>query len=159
MGVIVAMLMNEVHLTPGQALYVPPRVPHAYLSGTGVELLAGSDNVLRAGLTPKHVDVPELLAVASFEPGPPCVLEPERRGAEDVYASPAPEFRLSRMEAGPIPEGGPQLILCAAGEVRLRRGDQEIGLRRGQAVFAAHEGGPISVTGSGTIFRASLPRA
>ena len=70
MGVIVAMLMNEVRLAPGQALFVSAGVPHAYLSGTGVELMAASDNVLRAGLTPKHVDVPELLPIASFEPRP-----------------------------------------------------------------------------------------
>jgi mannose-6-phosphate isomerase len=160
MGVIVAMLLNEVRLLPGQALYVPPRRPHAYLSGTGVELMAGSDNVLRAGLTPKHVDVPELLSVASFEPSPPGVVEPERRPGEDVYVTPAPEFRLSRLDAGQrpvLPAAGPQLLLCAEGGVRLRRGDRELELHRGDAVFAGHRGGPIELTGSGTVFRASLP--
>jgi mannose-6-phosphate isomerase len=160
MGVIVAMLLNEVRLRPGQALYVPPRRPHAYLSGTGVELMAGSDNVLRAGLTPKHVDVPELLAVASFEPSPPGVVEPERHGGEDVYVTPAPEFRLSRLDAGRrpvLPAAGPQLLLCAEGSVRLRRDGQETELRRGDAVFAGHRGGPVELTGTGTVFRASLP--
>jgi mannose-6-phosphate isomerase len=160
MGVVVAMLMNEVRLTPGQALYVPPRVPHAYLSGTGVELMAGSDNVLRAGLTPKHVDVPELLSVASFAPGPPRVLEPERRDGEDVYPTPAPEFRLSRLDAGArpvLPARGPQLLLCTEGDVRLRRDGRAMALRRGEAVFAGHRGAPIEVTGTGTLFRAGLP--
>ncbi len=162
MGVIVAMLMNEVRLTPGQALYVSAGVPHAYLDGTGVELMAASDNVLRAGLTPKHVDVPELLAIASFEPGPPHVVEPEREDGADVYRTPAPEFRLSRLSAAGEPvlaAGGPQLLLCADGAVRLRRGDREVGLRRGDAVFAGHRGDPITLTGDGTVFRASLPRA
>lgn len=160
MGVIVAMLLNEVRLRPGQALYVPPRRPHAYLSGTGVELMAGSDNVLRAGLTPKHVDVPELLSVASFEPSPPGVIEPERRPGEDVYLTPAPEFRLSRLHAARRPvldAAGPQLLLCAGGDATLRRGRQKLDLRRGDAVFAGHRGGPIEVAGSGTVFRASLP--
>jgi mannose-6-phosphate isomerase len=160
MGVLVAMLLNEVRLRPGQALYVPPRRPHAYLSGSGVELMAGSDNVLRAGLTPKHVDVPELLSVASFEPGPPGVVEPEHRDGEDVYVTAAPEFRLSRLDAarGPeLPAAGPQLLLCAEGEVRLRRDGDALDLRRGDAVFAGHRGGPIAVTGRGTVFRASLP--
>jgi mannose-6-phosphate isomerase len=160
MGVLVAMLLNEVRLRPGQALYVPPRRPHAYLSGTGVELMAGSDNVLRAGLTPKHVDVPELLSVASFEPSLPGVVEPERHHGEDVYVTPAPEFRLSRLDAGQgpvLPAAGPQLLLCAEGVVRLRRGEQDLELRRGDAVFAGHRGGPIELAGSGTVFRASLP--
>jgi mannose-6-phosphate isomerase len=158
MGVLVAMLMNEVRLSPGQALYVPPRQPHAYLSGTGVELMAGSDNVLRAGLTPKHVDVPELLRVASFEPGEPDVVEPVRGQGEDVYPAPPPEFRLSRVGDGVVlPAGGPQLLLCAEGTVRLRRDGRELGLRRGEAAFAGHRGGPVAVTGSGTAFRAALP--
>jgi mannose-6-phosphate isomerase len=160
MGVIVAMLLNEVRLRPGQALYVPPGRPHAYLSGTGVELMAGSDNVLRAGLTPKHVDVPELLSVASFEPSPPGVVEPEPHGGEEVYPTPAPEFRLSRLDAAQapvLPAAGPQLLLCAGGSVRLRRDGEEIALVRGEAVFAGHRGGPVELTGAGTVFRASLP--
>lgn len=160
MGVVVAMLMHEVRLAPGQAMYVPPRVPHAYLSGTAVELMAGSDNVLRAGLTAKHVDVPELLSVASFDPAEPEVLEPVRDDGEAVYRTPAPEFRLSRIDAGAgaaLPAGGPQLLLCIEGTARLRRGDRTVELARGQAAFAADRGGPVQVTGSGTLFRASLP--
>ncbi len=160
MGVLVAMLMNEVRLTPGQALYVPPRVPHAYLSGAGVELMAGSDNVLRAGLTPKHVDVPELLAVAAFEATPPYVVEPKHRDGADVYATPAPEFRLSRLDAAAspvLPADGPSLLLCTEGRVRLRRGEHALELGRGEAVFAGHDGPPVELTGTGTVFRASLP--
>ncbi|GAA4614446.1 mannose-6-phosphate isomerase, class I [Actinoallomurus liliacearum] len=159
-GVILAMLLNEVRLAPGQAMYVPPRVPHAYLSGTAVELMAGSDNVLRAGLTPKHVDVPELLNVASFDPGRPDVLDPVRTAGEEVYLTPAPEFRLSRVDAAAgavLPAGGPQLLLCTEGRVELRRGGDATELTRGRAAFAEHRGGPIEVTGSGTLFRASLP--
>lgn len=159
-GAVVAMLLNEVRLVPGQALYVPPRRPHAYLSGTGVELMAGSDNVLRAGLTPKHVDVPELLSVASFTPGPADVVEPEPGPGEAVYVTPAPEFRLSRIDAARhpmLPASGPQLLLCAEGETRVSREGEALDLRRGDAVFAEHRGGPIRVEGAGTVFRATLP--
>jgi mannose-6-phosphate isomerase len=160
MGVILAMLLNEVRLAPGQAMYVPPRVPHAYLSGTAVELMAGSDNVLRAGLTPKHVDVPELLTVASFDPGHPDVLDPVRTAGEEVYLTPAPEFRLSRVDAANgvvLPAGGPQLLLCADGRMELCRDGRTTELTRGRAAFAEHRGGPIEVGGSGVLFRASLP--
>jgi mannose-6-phosphate isomerase len=160
MGVVVAVLLNEVRLLPGQALYVPPRRPHAYLSGTGVELMAGSDNVLRAGLTPKHVDVPELLSVASFDPAPAEPLDPERHPGEAVYATPAPEFRLSRVDAARnpvLPSSGPQLLLCTDGEAHLTRDGRVLQLRRGQAAFAEHRGGPIQVTGTGALYRAGLP--
>jgi mannose-6-phosphate isomerase len=158
MGVVVAALMNEVRLRPGQALYVPPRQPHAYLNGTGVELMAGSDNVLRAGLTPKHVDVPELLKIAAFEAAEPYVIASAHTGGEEVYEAPAREFRLSRLGGGTVlPAGGPQLLLCAEETVRLRRDGEEIPLRRGEAVFAGDRGGPIEVAGPGTVFRAALP--
>lgn len=160
MGVLVAMLLNHVRLAPGQALYVPPRVPHCYLGGTGIELMAASDNVLRAGLTAKRVDVPGLLAVASFEPAPPHVVEPVRRERESVYPTPAAEFRLSRVEPPAVlPAGGPQLLLCLDGAVGACRDGQVIELRRGEAAFVAHRGGPIALTGTGAVVRASLPAA
>lgn len=76
-GVIAAMLLNRVRLQPGEALYLGAGVPHAYLDGLGVEIMANSDNVLRCGLTPKHVDVPELLRIVRFEPNESAVLRPE----------------------------------------------------------------------------------
>lgn len=76
-GVIAAMLLNHVRLQPGEAMFLGAGIPHAYLDGLGVELMANSDNVLRCGLTPKHVDVPELLKIVKFEPSDPGVLRPE----------------------------------------------------------------------------------
>ena len=140
MGVLVAMLMNEVRLAPGQALYVPPRVPHAYLSGTGVELMAGSDNVLRAGLTPKHVDVPELLAVAAFEADPAVrrrARAPRRRGrlrdaragVPAVTARRRARARPAGGRARPAPvHGGPRT--AAPGRARDRARPGRGGLRR-----------------------------
>ncbi|MGW1216869.1 mannose-6-phosphate isomerase, class I [Streptomyces sp. NPDC002499] len=157
-GVIAAMLLNHVRLQPGEALFLGAGIPHAYLTGLGVEIMANSDNVLRCGLTPKHVDVPELLRIVRFEAGDAGVLRPEASpDGEEVYETPIDEFRLSRYV---LPEGGtapdltreaPQILLCTAGSVRA--GDQQ--LTPGQSVFvpaAEH----VEVSGAGTIFRATV---
>ncbi|AIR98737.1 mannose-6-phosphate isomerase, class I [Streptomyces glaucescens] len=157
-GVIAAMLLNHVRLQPGEALFLGAGVPHAYLNGLAVEIMANSDNVLRCGLTPKHVDVPELLRIVRFQPGDPGVLRPEASpDGEEVYETPTDEFRLSRYV---LPEGGarhdltrptPQILLCAAGAVRAG----EHRLRPGQSVFVP-AGETAEVTGSGTLFRATV---
>ncbi|KUN06727.1 mannose-6-phosphate isomerase [Streptomyces yokosukanensis] len=157
-GVIAAMLLNHVRLQPGEALFLGAGIPHAYLNGLGVEIMANSDNVLRCGLTPKHVDVPELLRVVRFEASDPGVLRPEASpDGEEVYDTPIDEFRLSRYV---LPEGGtahdltldtPQILLCTAGAVHA--GEYE--LSPGQSVFVpADEKAEIS--GAGTVFRATV---
>lgn len=120
-GVIAAMLLNHVRLQPGEAMFLGAGIPHAYLDGLGVELMANSDNVLRCGLTPKHVDVPELLKVVVFEPSAPGVLRPEG-GAEEVYETPIDEFRLSRFVlapgGAPTPSRTPPRRSCCAPPAR-----------------------------------------
>src|SRR5580658_9335281 len=101
-GIFSIYLLNLVHLQPGQGTFQPAGVLHAYLEGVNVELMANSDNVLRGGLTTKHVDVPELLKILTFEGGTPEVfsgiqLSPEQR----VYRTPADEFELSRIALPP----------------------------------------------------------
>jgi len=123
-GVVVALLLHHVRLFPGEALFTPAGVLHAYLSGTAVELMASSDNVLRGGLTGKHVDVPELMSVLDTTPGPARVVRPVQvSAAQWDYPTPAEQFRLSRIDLAPG-EGtdlaeveGPQLLLCTAGTV------------------------------------------
>lgn len=100
-GVIAAMLLNYVQLQPGEAMFLGAGVPHAYLGGLGVEIMANSDNVLRCGLTPKHVDVPELLRIVRFEATEPGVLRPEASpSGEEVYDTPIDEFRLLPLRTG-----------------------------------------------------------
>ena len=157
-GVLAAMLLNHVRLQPGEALFLGAGVPHAYLSGLGVEIMANSDNVLRCGLTPKHVDVPELLRVVRFEASDPGVLRPEAApDGEEVYETPTDEFRLSRHV---LPEGGtahdltrdtPQILLCTAGAVRA--GEHELG--PGRSVFVP-AGEKAEISGAGTVFRATV---
>ncbi|MET7274545.1 mannose-6-phosphate isomerase, class I [Streptomyces flaveolus] len=157
-GVLAALLLNHVRLQPGEALYLGAGIPHAYLDGLGVEIMANSDNVLRCGLTPKHVDVPELLRIVRFEPGDPGVLRPEASpDGEEVYETPIDEFRLSRYV---LPEAAaphdltlpaPQILLCTAGSVRAGEHD----LTPGRSVFVP-AGEKAEVSGNGTLFRATV---
>ncbi|MBD0423921.1 mannose-6-phosphate isomerase, class I [Streptomyces sp. TRM S81-3] len=157
-GVIAAMLLNHVRLQPGEALFLGAGVPHAYLNGLGVEIMANSDNVLRCGLTPKHVDIPELLRIVRFEAGDPGILRPEASpDGEEVYETPTDEFRLSRYV---LPAGGashdltlplPQILLCTAGTVRA--GEHE--LTPGWSVFVP-AGETAEISGAGTVFRATV---
>lgn len=142
-GVLAALLLNRVTLSPGQGLYLAAGNLHAYLSGTGVEVMANSDNVLRGGLTPKHVDVPELLRVLDFEPAEVEMLEPDvGSGGPVLYRTPAPEFELSRS----VLSGGasvsfdgdsPRILLCTAGRVVIGGGDLEYVLEQGAAVWVS----------------------
>ncbi|KOG57352.1 mannose-6-phosphate isomerase [Streptomyces griseoflavus] len=163
-GVLAAMLLNHVRLQPGEALFLGAGIPHAYLGGLGVELMANSDNVLRCGLTPKHVDVPELLRVVRFEPRDAGVLRPEEATAsgEEVYGTPTDEFRLSRFVLAPgtaphpLDDRTPQVLLCTAGEVTVRSGtDGAATLAPGESVFV-RAGERVELTGEGTVFRATL---
>jgi mannose-6-phosphate isomerase len=161
-GVIAAMLLNYVQLQPGEALFLGAGVPHAYLNGLGVEIMANSDNVLRCGLTPKHVDVPELLRIVRFEASDPGVLRPEASpSGEEVYDTPIDEFRLSRYVLAPdaasrdLTAPTPQILLCTAGSVTA--GD--LTLAPGESAFVpAGDKTEISGTGggAGTVFRATV---
>jgi mannose-6-phosphate isomerase len=163
-GIIAAMLLNYVRLQPGEALYLGAGVPHAYLGGgLGVEIMANSDNVLRCGLTPKHIDVPELLRVVRFESGDPGVLRPEAGAdGEELYAAPIDEFRLSRhvlapgADPRPLDARTPQILLCTDGRITLRSaaGDT-LDLDRGQSGYLP-AGERAELTGDGTVFRATM---
>nr|WP_228047501.1 mannose-6-phosphate isomerase, class I [Saccharopolyspora sp. HNM0983] len=147
-GVLASLLLNRLVLQPGEAIFLPAGNLHAYLHGTGVEILANSDNILRCGLTPKHVDVPELLRVLDFACGDMRVLKGESLDANrTVYRTPAEEFELSRLDWSPaesaavrIDSAGPQILLCTKGTLRFVRdvpggGEREVLLSRGQSVW------------------------
>ncbi|MER5745275.1 mannose-6-phosphate isomerase, class I [Streptomyces sp. NPDC002225] len=157
-GVLAAMLLNHVELRPGEALFLGAGVPHAYLFGLGVEIMANSDNVLRCGLTPKHIDVPELLRVVRFEAADPGILRPgaDPRG-EELYETPVDEFRLSRFVLAPgaapvdLTRAAPQILLCAAGTPKAGA----LHLTPGTSVFVP-AGEKVEVSGTGTLFRATV---
>jgi mannose-6-phosphate isomerase len=155
-GIAGAALLNVLHLEPGQAIYLPAGNLHAYLGGVGVEIMASSDNVLRGGLTPKHVDVPELMKVLDFNPLPVSALEPAAQKGELLYATPALEFRLSRLDGGFTGERwGPEVLLCTAGEVQVDAGGKALALRGGEAAFIPFADGPFTVSAGGTVYRAT----
>ncbi len=144
-GLLSIYLLNLLHLEPGDGMFLPSGVLHAYLEGAGMEIMASSNNVLRGGLTPKHVDVPELLANVVFEGGSAEILhgDPMDGNREWVYKTPTAEFELRRVEVSDTQpyHGGPDhgaeiLVLIESNrdsEVTLAAGAQILRLRRGQA--------------------------
>lgn len=154
-GIVSALLLELVHLEPGEAVYLGAGNLHAYLDGTGVEIMASSDNVLRGGLTKKHVDVAELLRVLDFAGGPASVIRPRAVDEhEAVYETPAREFRLSRIQvAGPVPRPvkGPEILLATEGSVRA----DDVPVPKGSSVFVPATTGGYTLRGEGTVYRAT----
>jgi mannose-6-phosphate isomerase len=164
-GVLAALLLNHVRLRAGQALYLGAGVPHAYFRGLGVEVMANSDNVLRAGLTAKHIDVPELLRVVAFRSGRPRVVMPQpvpQSPGEEVYPAPIDEFRLSRYFLGSrlIPTDTPQILLCTDGRADLTdAAGARLVLSRGESCYIA-AGAPSVIAApcdrAATVYRATV---
>lgn len=155
-GVVSALLLELVELAPGDAIHLGAGNLHAYVEGTGVEIMASSDNVLRGGLTKKHVDVPELLRTLDFGAGPATVLRPRHVDEhEAVYDTPAREFRLSRIvvRGGPVTRavGGPEILLVTEGALRA----DALSLPRGASAFVPASTDGYTLSGEGAVFRAT----
>jgi mannose-6-phosphate isomerase len=151
-GILAALLLNHVELEPGQALFLDAGVPHSYLGGLAIEVMANSDNVLRCGLTGKHVDVPELMRVVDFAPSAPHRIDP----ADRHYRTPAEEFVLVRHDLtenpDTLPTGLPQTLLCLEGRADLTA-DHTLTLTRGEAAFIPADSPATRLTGEGTLYR------
>ncbi|SIS02663.1 mannose-6-phosphate isomerase, class I [Williamsia sterculiae] len=172
-GVLGAMLLNRIHLDPGEGLYLAAGNLHAYLHGTGVEVMANSDNVLRGGLTPKHMDVPELLRVLDFSPVNVSELKPQIRSlnAERIYLTPAPEFRLSRVELDgtglrhassiSFDMPGPQVLAVISGAIEVRPdAGERLVVPAGQAIWLGDDDPDVIVHAASSrsvFFRALVP--
>lgn len=166
-GVLAALLLNRVVLAPGECLYQPAGSPHSYLAGAGVELMANSDNVLRCGLTPKYVDVPELLRVLDFADGPPAVVAPAVDGPVATFSVPSEHFRLARVAfdddaaATAVPLGltGPRVLFCLEGTVRVTTGQHQVrDVAKGTALWLPACDGEVEVApvgGPATAFAAA----
>lgn len=154
-GILAAMLLNRILLQPGDSFFMPAGNLHAYLRGTALEIMSNSDNVLRGGLTPKHVDVDELAQTVDFMPGFPGLIEPiEVSPGIWHYPTEAPEFSLHRIDDAtdqPVPgTDSARVLLVIDGEVRLVGADGELVLQRGQAAFlAADEEVRVDCAGQG----------
>ena len=166
MGVLSPILLNLIRLEPGQAIFLDAGELHAYLEGMGIELMANSDNVLRGGLTPKHVDVPELLQVLKFEDRDITLLKPEKSIANEfVYPSPAAEFMLSVIT---LSKGAQyrsprnrsvEIFICTRGKVTIcdpnDLSETELGQGASAIVPASVE--RYSIKGEGTCYKAGVP--
>lgn len=164
-GVLAPFFLNLVKLTPGEALFLGPGVLHAYLDGLGVELMANSDNVLRGGLTPKHVDVPELLSVLDFTPTDIRRLRAERiSDHEEVFVTGAEEFQLSVVTVEPLtpvtgePDQEIAVMLCTEGRAKIQdlETDEIIPVARGGSALIA-AGHPYRLSGAAVLHKASVP--
>ncbi|HEY7009001.1 MAG TPA: mannose-6-phosphate isomerase, class I [Jatrophihabitantaceae bacterium] len=161
-GVALSVLLNPVRLEPGEAIYLGAGTVHAYLRGTGVEIMANSDNVLRCGLTPKRIDVPELLKITDF-----AELAEPRWPADDgdAFTPPVPDFRLTSVRVDDYGSGqggsfavglhGPHIVLCVAGEVEVWHGGSSVRLRPGHAAFVVARPAAFTVRGTGHVFLAT----
>ncbi|MCW2527645.1 MAG: manA [Pseudonocardiales bacterium] len=150
-GAVIGLLLNLVHLRPGQALFLHAGELHAYLQGTAVELMGNSDNVLRGGLTPKYIDVPELLSVLEIHEDLVTPSEPSPSATgELVYPSDVADFRLARVDVDgsalvvELSTEGPRILLCTEGTVTVTSDSgQAETLHAGQSAFV-----PASVSAS-----------
>ena len=156
-GAVLALLLNYVRLAPGEAIYLGAGNVHAYLRGMCIEILANSDNVLRCGLTPKHVDIPELLRVADFSSLADPRWQPSRPAeGQRVFQVPVPDFRLTVLEpaAGPVrlPAEGPHLVLSGDGETSLTCGSERRRVQRWESVYVAPGEPACTVEATGQVF-------
>ena len=161
-GIASALLMNHMVLGRGEGVFVPAGMPHAYLSGLGVEAMLASDNVLRGGLTPKHIDVEELSKVLVFESTEPALVKTKTLAVGfEKFDLPTPEFDFYRGELGSnnlladLNLPGDAIVLCTQGSVAVSNSQEEREvINSGEAVFMAGDARSFSLTGNGTVFMA-----
>ncbi len=149
-GVLLSLLLNRVSLKPGEAIYLPAGNIHAYLRGLGVEVMASSDNVLRGGLTRKHVDVPELMKTVEFRAFPvPMIQADITELGQEIWAPPFREFQLQRavLEPGgspvPLAQNGPMLVIAVEGSALMDSPRGDMLLERGASVFVPARENPV----------------
>jgi len=161
LGVVLGLLLNHVRLEPGEAIYLGAGTMHCYLRGTGVEVMANSDNVLRCGLTPKHIDLAGVLEVTDFRP----LVEPRWPTEGGWFAVPVPDFELGALDLDAyLSKGGvalgnpgqPYVLLCVEGRLGVEAGDARVYLSPGRAVFVPARDAVFTVDGTGRGFAATV---
>jgi len=157
-AIIAPLYLNVFHLAPGEAVFIEAGVLHAYVHGLGVELMANSDNVLRGGLTAKHIDIPELMQVLDFTPTPPRIIKPAPNTPCFTYPTSCAEFSLTVMRGtATLPRTAPAVCIVTEGEAFI--GDAI--LKQGEAAFIppANDGdkSPLVLRGDYTLYAASIP--
>ncbi len=165
-GILSPVILNLVMLAPGEAIYLPAGELHAYLDGLGIELMANSDNVLRGGLTPKHIDVPELLRIVNFKTGPVRkVTSTSRNTCRTDYETPAEEFLLSTISVdknngfSSTENRRVEILICIKGkaEIVIQDNDEVMPAKQGQSFIIPSKTTSYSINGNATFYMASVP--
>ncbi|MCM7530697.1 mannose-6-phosphate isomerase [Enterobacter quasiroggenkampii] len=158
-GLFSPLLLNVVKLNPGEAMFLFAETPHAYLQGVALEVMANSDNVLRAGLTPKYIDIPELVANVKFvaKPAAELLTQPVKNGAELDFPIPVDDFAFSLHDLSgaetSVAQESAAILFCVEGEATLHKGEQRLVLKPGESAFVAANESPVSVSGTGRLAR------
>ncbi|HEY2167882.1 MAG TPA: hypothetical protein VGH01_11990, partial [Jatrophihabitantaceae bacterium] len=160
-GVVLSLLLNHVRLEPGEAIFLGAGNVHCYLDGLGVEVMANSDNVLRCGLTPKHVDVAEVVAVTDFtalaEPRCPVRAGGSNAGEDVEFDVPVPDFAVTVIDLDrhrgrrDVDRHGPHIALCVAGAPDVAARGDTLRLHPGQAAFVPATDAGFTLTGTGRV--------
>ena len=164
-GIFSPILLNVIRLQPGEALYLDAGILHAYLNGAGIEIMANSDNVLRGGLTPKHVDVPELLKTLTFKNGKVNIIRPEQKGeSEFVYQTPVREFELSFLKISEkkhfkiMETKCSQIMLCTKGNSEIFwNSNKNLKVKKGESIFISAGTKDLKIKGNSEFYRARVP--
>lgn len=164
-GILAPLFLNVYYLQPGEALYQGPGELHAYVEGTGIELMSNSDNVLRGGLTPKYVDIEELLKVLNFKPSGKNILNPvEKAPGVFEYSTPSFEFLLKifKVENSKSVELkdriSMEILLCISGNIILYLENESISINKGECLFIPASVESYILKGAGEIYCAGIPR-
>ncbi len=161
-GILAPLFLNIVCLDPGQAIFLPSGEPHAYLDGLGIELMANSDNVLRGGLTPKYIDVPELMKVLKFEEIDVSIVLPKHiSDTESIYPCDAEEFLLSVVTTGKkeavFSVQSAQILLCVEGSAKVAFANQSLSVKKGMSILVPAAVNQYKIKGSAIFYKASVP--
>lgn len=160
MGLFSPLMLNTIELAPGEAMFLHPQTPHAYVKGTGLEIMANSDNVLRAGLTPKHIDVAELIDNTKFVPTEPSniKLAPVFKEGKSCYPVPVDDFGFDILSASDelksVNLRGAEILFCIEGGVCIQSNGEQVSLEPGESVFVSNNSRFYQYQGNGILARA-----
>jgi len=158
-GVLSPLFLNIVCLKPFEALYIQPGILHAYLDGNAIEIMNNSDNVIRGGLTVKHIDIDTLLNIVNFNSEKLHYVHPTKINPNEYcYQPPSDRFMLSRIDMSgdqslEMNVQGPEILLCTKGEISIRQRNNVLPLKQGHSAFVAHSACQYHIEGKGEIFK------
>ncbi len=163
-GILSPLFLNLLELQPGEAIYISAGILHSYLEGSGIEVMANSDNVLRGGLTPKHVDLAELTQTLDFTPfALEKTIPVQVDSSTQIFHTPAAEFLLKRINLSGVSsyrlESGnmPMLLLCDGGELKVSSTSDFVIIQKGESVFISADSRDIMLEGTGSIWLTTVP--